>query len=82
MFFMLVILCFPSSPNPDVTTMNYTSVVLGGVMSLAMVWYYFPVYGGIHWFQGPTFNIEETTPSRTSVGDERSNSEDDGGTAE
>ncbi|KAI9568298.1 amino acid/polyamine transporter I [Boletus coccyginus] len=79
MLFMLVILCFPSSPNPDVTTMNYTSVVSGGVMFLAMMWYYFPVYGGVHWFQGPTFNVEEKIPSgRTSVGDEGSVSGEEG----
>ena len=38
--------------------MNYASVVLGGVMLLAIGWYYFPVYGGVHWFRGPTFNVE------------------------
>lgn len=82
MLFMLVILCFPPSPNPDVATTNYTSVVLGGVMLLAMAWYYFPVYGGVHWFRGPTFNVEEKTSSRRSVGDEVSTSgEDDGGAA-
>ncbi|KAG6374456.1 amino acid permease-domain-containing protein [Boletus reticuloceps] len=67
MLFMLVILCFPPSASPDVTTMNYTSVVLGGVMLLAMIWYYFPVYGGMHWFHGPTFNVEDKVQSRASV---------------
>jgi hypothetical protein len=33
--------------------MNYTVVVLGGVFILCLVWYYFPVYGGVHWFEGP-----------------------------
>ena len=47
-------------------------------MFLAMMWYYFPVYGGVHWFQGPTFNVEEKTPSRTSVGDEGSVSGEEG----
>ena len=51
-------------------------------MLLAMAWYYFPVYGGVHWFRGPTFNVEEKTSSRRSVGDEVSTSgEDDGGAA-
>ena len=59
MVFMLVILSFPSSPDPHVVTMNYASVVLGGVMLLAMMWYYFPVYGGVHWFRGPMFTVEE-----------------------
>lgn len=55
--------------------MNYTLVVLGGVMSLAMGWYYCPVYGGVHWFQGPRFNAVGKVSSRTrsvSVGDEGS----------
>lgn len=60
---MLVILCFPSTPGPQVAAMNYTSVVLGGVMLLAMGWYYFPVYGGVHWFRGPAFNVEDKTGS-------------------
>ncbi len=33
--------------------MNYTVVVLGGVFILSLAWYYFPVYGGVHWFEGP-----------------------------
>lgn len=69
MLFMLVILCFPSAPHPDVARMNYTLLVLGGVMSLAMGWYYFPVYGGVHWFQGPRSNAPSRTRS-ASVGDE------------
>jgi hypothetical protein len=37
--------------------MNYTIVVLGGVLFLSLVWYYFPVYGGVHWFKGPIANV-------------------------
>ena len=37
--------------------MNYTIVVLGGVLVLSLVWYYFPVYGGVHWFTGPVSNL-------------------------
>ncbi|KIJ63944.1 hypothetical protein HYDPIDRAFT_91196 [Hydnomerulius pinastri MD-312] len=59
MIFMMVVLCFPSTPLPQATDMNYTSVVLGGVMTLAMIWYYFPVYGGVHWFQGPVSNMND-----------------------
>ena len=47
--------------------MNYTVVVLGGVFTLSMVWYYFPVYGGVHWFTGPIRNIsrgdEDSSPN-------------------
>jgi hypothetical protein len=28
--------------------MNYTVVVLGGVLILSIAWYYFPKYGGVH----------------------------------
>jgi hypothetical protein len=37
--------------------MNYTVVVLGGVLLLSVIWYYFPKYGGVHWFKGPVANI-------------------------
>jgi len=68
MSFMLVILCFPSSPGPDAATMNYSSLVLGGVLLLAVGWYYMPVYGAVHWFQGPAFNVNSEKTSQTSVG--------------
>ena len=38
--------------------MNYTVVVFGGVMFLSIFWYYCPVYGGVHWFEGPIANIK------------------------
>ncbi len=33
--------------------MNYATVVFGGVLGLAILYYFFPRYGGRHWFQGP-----------------------------
>ena len=54
---MTVVLMFPSEPNPGPQTMNYTVVVLGGVLSLALGYYYFPRYGGVYWFRGPVANI-------------------------
>jgi len=65
---MLVVLCFPNSPDPEAVTMNYTSVVLGGWMLFAAAWYYFPVYGGVHWFQGPSSNVKKTTSTAALVG--------------
>ncbi|KIM68949.1 hypothetical protein SCLCIDRAFT_7133 [Scleroderma citrinum Foug A] len=59
MTFMNVVFLFPATPS-----MNYTVVVLGGVFALSIVWYYFPVYGGVHWFTGPVRNVN--------VGDESS----------
>ena len=38
--------------------MNYAVVVYGGVLFLALVYYYFPVYGGVHWFTGPVTTLE------------------------
>ena len=38
--------------------MNYTVVVLGSVFILSLVWYYFPVYGGVHWFEGPVPTVD------------------------
>ena len=32
----------------------------GGTLVLAVAYYYFPVYGGIHWFKGPVQTIQLT----------------------
>jgi len=58
MSFMSVVFLFPTSPQTSVKDMNYTVVVFGGVMILSLVWYYFPKYGGVHWFEGPIANID------------------------
>ena len=58
MVFSIVILVFPSSPGPTGAEMNYTIVVLGAWIALCLVYYYFPVYGGVHWFRGPIANID------------------------
>ncbi|KAG5636078.1 hypothetical protein H0H81_009198 [Sphagnurus paluster] len=58
MLLMSIVFCFPTSPNTTVQDMNYTVVVLGGVMVLSVVWYYLPKYGGVHWFTGPVANID------------------------
>ena len=42
---------FPTTPQTDVENMNYTIVVLGGVLLLSLVWYFAPVVGGINWFK-------------------------------
>ncbi|KAK7035352.1 hypothetical protein VNI00_011883 [Paramarasmius palmivorus] len=57
MTFLGIVFLFPTTPQTDVADMNYTVVVLGGVMLLSVVWYYFPKYGGVHWFTGPVANI-------------------------
>ncbi|KAH9922314.1 APC amino acid permease [Epithele typhae] len=65
MAFMGTVFLFPGSPQTDVADMNYTVVVLGGVLVLSLVWYYFPVYGGVHWFTGPVPTIEKTSAAES-----------------
>lgn len=57
MVFMIIIFFFPSTAQINAQAMNYTVVVLGGYMSLSVFWYYCPVYGGVHWFNGPKSNF-------------------------
>lgn len=58
MTFMSIVLLFPTTPQTNAQEMNYTVVVLGGVIFLSLVYYYFPVYGGVHWFKGPVTTID------------------------
>ena len=58
MAFMDVVFFFPTTPQANTPNMNYTVVVLGGVLLFSLVWYYFPVYGGVHWFTGPVPNVD------------------------
>ncbi|KAJ7482281.1 amino acid/polyamine transporter I [Mycena galericulata] len=57
MLFLGIAFLFPTSPETGVKSMNYTIVVLGGVLFLSLVYYYLPVVGGVHWFKGPVANI-------------------------
>ena len=56
---MGVVFLFPTTPQTDAADMNYSVVVLGGILILSVAWYYFPVYGGVHWFTGPVANIDK-----------------------
>ncbi|KDQ60457.1 hypothetical protein JAAARDRAFT_32877 [Jaapia argillacea MUCL 33604] len=58
MCFTILIFFFPASPAPIAASMNYSIVVLGGILFLAILYFYFPVYGGVHWFKGPVSNIQ------------------------
>lgn len=73
MTFMNVVFMFPTNPVTDAPDMNYTctsslwpysvvsfasAVVICGIMLLSVVWYYFPVYGGVHWFKGPISTVD------------------------
>ncbi|KAJ7647069.1 amino acid/polyamine transporter I [Roridomyces roridus] len=59
MLFMIVVFLFPAIPNPDSHSMNYTVVVLGGTLLLSLAYYFFPKYGGRHWFVGPVETIRD-----------------------
>lgn len=63
MVFMTIVFLFPTTPQTSVQEMNYTVAVLGGVLLLSLIWYYFPKYGGVHWFTGPVANINTRLPS-------------------
>ena len=58
MIFSIITVCFPVAPNPDGKSMNYTVVVGGGWVGLSIIYYFFPKYGGRHWFTGPMANIQ------------------------
>ena len=66
MSFMTIVVMFPATPKPDPASMNYTAVVLGGVLVLALAYYYAPVYGGVYWFKGPQSTLEKGGTSRNS----------------
>ncbi|KAI0258155.1 amino acid/polyamine transporter I [Gloeopeniophorella convolvens] len=59
MGFMSVVFFFPTTKHTDVQDMNYTVVVLGGVLILSLAWYYCPKYGGVHWFRGPIPTVDD-----------------------
>lgn len=63
MVFMTIVFLFPTTPQTSVQEMNYTVVVLGGVLLLSLVWYYFPKYGGVYWFTGPVANVNTRSSS-------------------
>ncbi|KAK4503849.1 hypothetical protein PRZ48_004764 [Zasmidium cellare] len=50
-------LCFPAYKGSDLTlqTMNWTCLIYGGVMLIAMVWY---AVDARKWFKGPRINVE------------------------
>ena len=58
MMFTLIVSLFPYSKQTNPQEMNYIVVVLGGVLGFPLVWYYFPIYGGVHWFEGPVLNVD------------------------
>jgi len=64
---MSIVFLFPTTEQTNAQNMNYTVVVLGGILVLSLVWYYFPVYGGVHWFEGPVPNVDGYVARRWAV---------------
>ncbi|CAL1708623.1 unnamed protein product [Somion occarium] len=58
MVFTIIVLAFPTTPNPSTADMNYTVAVFGGIIILSVLYYYLPGYGGLYWFRGPRANID------------------------
>ncbi|KAF7926139.1 uncharacterized protein EAE97_010439 [Botrytis byssoidea] len=54
---IIPILCFPSVTGADLNdfNMNYTCLIYGGTMTLAMCWY---AISARKWFKGPNINVE------------------------
>lgn len=67
MTFMFIVFMFPSTPETTVEGMNYTVVVEGGILILAVIYYYFPKYGGVYWFKGPVPTFIEADDESSSV---------------
>ncbi len=66
MIFMIVVLSFPTTPGPVAQDMNYSSVVVGGTIILASIYYF---VSGQFWFTGPVTTLQdECVEKRTSVG--------------
>lgn len=63
MIFMIIVFLFPAIPDPTSHSMNYTVVVLGGTLILSLGYYFFPKYGGRHWFTGPIETIRDPDSS-------------------
>lgn len=73
----MIILSFPTSPNPDANGMNYTCLLLGGYILLCLAYYYCPVYGGVHWFSGPVRNVGSERGDDSVSGSDEGGSEKD-----
>ncbi|OCH88533.1 hypothetical protein OBBRIDRAFT_795157 [Obba rivulosa] len=56
--FLGAILAFPTTPAPMGPNMDYMIAVMGGWIILCLIYFYFPKYGGVYWFDGPRANLE------------------------
>jgi hypothetical protein len=52
----IVMICFPEVPNPSLVDMNWSSLMFGGLVIFAMIYYYF--YGR-HKYDGPVEYVKQ-----------------------
>ncbi|KAG9118924.1 GABA-specific high-affinity permease [Ceratobasidium sp. 392] len=72
MTFTNIVFLFPADLAPAVADMNYAVVVTGAVFIGCLIWYWFPKYGGVHWFKGPIATVEVLDqPNNTGTPDEQ-----------
>ncbi|KAF8272727.1 amino acid/polyamine transporter I [Lactarius quietus] len=71
MMSMSIVFFFPTTKHTNAPGMNYTVVVLGGMLILSLIWFYLPVYGGVHWFKGPVRTVGEHVPRDWEKGREK-----------
>jgi hypothetical protein len=55
MVFMTIVLLFPVTLETSAQTMNYSVVVVGGVILLSLVYYFTVAH---QWFEGPAHTTE------------------------
>ena len=66
---MIPVLCFPVVKGGDLNdlVMNYTCLIYGGTMSLALLWY---AVDARKWFVGPKINVEHLIHTKNTEGKE------------
>ena len=66
---IIPVLCFPAVKGKDLNDldMNYTCLIYGGVMSLALLWY---AIDARKWFKGPRINVEHLIHTKVIDGQE------------
>jgi len=74
---MVPVLCFPADKGKDLNAldMNYTCLIYGGVMFLALLWY---AVDGRKWFKGPKINVEHLIHTKVIEGQEGAAGSDNG----
>ncbi|KAK0466149.1 APC amino acid permease, partial [Desarmillaria tabescens] len=65
MILMMVVFLFPAAPAPVAQSMNYTVVVIGGIITLATGYY---LISGRFWFTGPVITLADGFVEKSDMG--------------